>query len=303
MNNAHSLPPPAPALEATAAPDVDEIEDARHQGRKQERIATQEEGDQNENSTSIVNTPATDVNDIEAAHQMGSEEEQDTTKQERMKTCIIVFVRSAIASGLITWLLVSWRFRNAENWARTRTFDPPTAEDCLAIYRGGKTEGQIGTTAKAFGVETEFTMAPNLNLELLQAELQLKIQLDVLPILAGCEIEGSVSIENNIFAVENAVLNSVSIGDPGTCSSTTEKLCSSVYFQLDLFSKNDNVPSEVLLGLTTDVFQHEGLLELLELLFPVDDIEFTAAFEILAFGLPTSSPSIQHDGTVPGDDD
>ena len=124
-------------------------------------------------------------------------------------------------------------------------------------------------TAKSFGVEMDFVVTVHdVNLGILQAELQLRVQRYVLPLLVGCDIEIFV------YIVHNAVLTSVSVGNPVICNDVSEWLCSSVHLELDLFSKDDDVLSEVLLDLTTSVFQDEGLLTRVNLASPVEGIDF-----------------------------
>jgi hypothetical protein len=74
-------------------------------------------------------------------------------------------------------------------------------------------------------------------------------------------------------------------------------LLASLFGTRDVFSKDDEVESEVLLDLINDLFQDDRLLVLLNLASPVDDIFFTTSFEILPSVAPTSSPSIQDDGS------
>ncbi|CAJ1959964.1 unnamed protein product [Cylindrotheca closterium] len=257
----------AEAVEATTTPDMTaEIEAARQQGREEERIARREEDDQK----IVVATPAPKNN-----------------KRRKYVAALFLF---AVATGVITWLLVKKDDTSIQNRV---IFDPPTLDDCLAISLGLETVRQNGTTSKLFGVEMDVTVASGIVMELLQAELRLRIQRKVLPLLAGCDTEGSISIENNIFIVENAVLNETSVDDPISCSSDSIGLCSFVYLGLNIFAKDEAVSSDVLVDLIKDVFQDKGLLELLELLSPVENIDFIKAYEILPSYAPSSSPSIQ----------
>ncbi|KAL3929063.1 MAG: hypothetical protein SGBAC_012377, partial [Bacillariaceae sp.] len=272
--------------------------------------------------------------ELEAARQAGIEEGRNANRDEEMETdsspkennkdrkykyMLIAFVVFAIAAGIITWLLVSAdSSKNTvdESSAQIETFDPPTTEDCLAISEGRVTANQNGTTVRSFGVEMDVALASDVDLALLQNELEQGLQRDVLPLLVGCDIDVSVSLhgnssvfesdaslsgEKNTFVVENALLNLVSIDEPASCNQVSEEVCSSIHLQLDLFSKDDDVPSEVLSDLVTDVFQEEGLVDRLNFISPVKGINYTTAFEILPSIVPTSNPSIQDNDIVPGD--
>ena len=133
--------------------------------------------------------------------------------------------------------------------------DSPTEEDCLAVSQGMKVGEQDEMASNLAGLKMDFVVASNVNIELLQLELEAQLQRDVLPLLVGCNIEGHVSIENNMFLIENAVLKIISINEPTTCNSNSEELCSSVYLELDIFSKEGNGLDESVLILITDVFQ------------------------------------------------
>ncbi|CAJ1946429.1 unnamed protein product [Cylindrotheca closterium] len=261
----------APTVEATAAPDVDEIEAARQQGRDEERNAR---------------APA-ETNNVFLA---------TLAPKENKGRKYAAFLFLVIATGVITWLLVP---KASESLSQIQIFDPPTAEDCLAISEGKETADQNGTISNQFGVEMDFAVTADIDIEFLRKELAAKIQRDVLPFLVGCNIAVSVSIsiENNIFVIENAVLKSISTGDPTVCrNATVERLCSFVYMELDVFSKDDDVLSEVLLGQIIGVFGDEALLMFLNLISSVQEIYFNTAFEILP---TTLSPSKQED--VSGD--
>ncbi|CAJ1958240.1 unnamed protein product [Cylindrotheca closterium] len=241
----------------------------------------------------------------EAPNETEEEDGRATARREKKsrkyKYMLAAFVVFAIFAGVLVWLLVLRDSSEPDGVSISWIFAPPTTEDCLAISQGVETADQMGATVKYFGVEMDFAVAPNVDLDFLESELQMRIQLDVLPLVAGCDKEGSISTENDSFIVENSVLNSISIGDLATCSSNSEGVCSFVYLQLDLFSKDANVQSAVLLALISDVFQDEGLLELLNLLSPVEGIDYITAYEIVLSGGPSSSPSIQEDGSPPID--
>jgi len=243
----------------------------------------------------VAATTAPDVDEIEAARQQGREESQKdfeaASKKQTFKYMLAAFVVLAIVGGVTAGVLSSKSSSSPGDVSLTAIFFPPTSEDCLAVSEGKETEGQSGTTVKSFGVELNLDVPSTIDMDLLRRELELRIQREALPVLVGCNVEGSFTIENNIFVVANSLRTSTSIGDPETCSSNSDGLCSSVDLQLDLFSKDDNVESDVLLDLITEVFQHEGLLEVLKLLSPVEAITFTTAFETLPLEVPSASPS------------
>ncbi|KAL3927890.1 MAG: hypothetical protein SGBAC_012890 [Bacillariaceae sp.] len=258
------------ALEASA---VDEMEGAPQRQREE----GPNEGRDEKDNLVFVASPAPPVK-----------------KGKKYKYMLAAFVVFAVAAGVITWLVVSGKPQEVTIFV---TYDPPTEEDCVAISKGMETADQFGTTVKYFGVGMEFATASTIDLEFLQTELQLRIQRDALPGIAGCDLGSSPIIENNIFVIENAVLKSISIEESAKCSENSERRCSPVYLELDLFSKDDDVQSEVLVDLLTDLFQDEELLVLLNLASPVERIFFTTAFEILPSVAPSSSPSIQDDGS------
>ncbi|CAJ1961988.1 unnamed protein product [Cylindrotheca closterium] len=222
-------------------------------------------------------------------------------KGRKYKYMLAAFVVFAIIAGVLVWLLVLRESSEPDDVSATSIFSPPTTEDCQTISEGMETAGQMGTTVKYFGVEMDFEVAPDVDLEFLQSELQMRIQRDVLPLVAGCDKESSTSTGSDTFIVENGVLKTISIGDLVPCSSNPQGLCSFVYLQLDVFSKDADVQGAVLLGLIFDVFQEDGLLQDPKLLSPVEDIDFITAYEILPSSNPSSSPTIQDDGGVPVD--
>ncbi|CAJ1961998.1 unnamed protein product [Cylindrotheca closterium] len=248
-------------LEAIAAPDEDEIEAALRRGRS-------------EGQKVFVASPA-------------PKGDRKSRKYMYMFGAFVVFV---IAAGVITWMVVS---KDSGDTIIYLTYDPPTEEDCLAISKGTETENQVEKTGTFFGVELDFAVAANIDIGFLQTELEMRMQRDVLPGIAGCELRAPSIIQNNIFIVENALVKSISVSNPVTCNRNSEDLCSSVDLEFDVISKDDDVENEVLRDLIKDMFNNEGLLDLLYLASPVQNIYFVTAFEITSSESPSSSPSIQ----------
>ncbi|CAJ1962000.1 unnamed protein product [Cylindrotheca closterium] len=256
-------------------------------------------------ATPLEATAAPDVDEIEAALQRGREEGQKIfvaaprpkdNKRKKYKYMLAAFAVFAITVGVITWLFTS---KDSGDVTIYLTYDPPTEEDCLAISQRMQTVDQIGTTLRSFGVEMYLTVASTANIVFLLTEIEPSMQRDVLPGIAGCDQGSSQVSKGNIFVVENAVIKSISIGDFETCNQGAEELCSTLYLELDLFSKDNEVESEVLLDLVMRLFQNDGLLDLLSLDSPVQDLDFIKAFELLQSPVPSSSPSIQEENRFP----
>ncbi|KAL3941571.1 MAG: hypothetical protein SGBAC_004099 [Bacillariaceae sp.] len=249
-------------LEATTAPDMtEEIEAALQKGREEERNARA----QQETSPVFVATPV-----------------QDNSSR-KYKYGFAAFAVFAIATGVIFGLLVP------RESSVSRSFAPPTAGDCLAVSQGIATEGQNETTSKTFGLEINLVVGSDIDIEFLQTELDANIQSSVLPLLVGCKMEGPFSIEYNIYIIENAILKSTSVSGPAACISNSEGLCSNAYFELDVFSKNDDELDQTVLRLVTDVFQYDGILELLNLTSPVTAIDNTTqTCDAIGSGAPIS---------------
>ncbi|CAJ1932081.1 unnamed protein product [Cylindrotheca closterium] len=287
-----------PTLEATAAPDMDEeIERARRHAREEGR----KEG-RNERQRENVEIP---VGDLPIVVATASEEK----KLSRKCTLAIAFVVLVVAmgGGVAAW-------QSGKSSARgqiVRQYAPPTEEDCLAVSQGLGVEGQNNTASNQVGLEMNFVFGSDVNLELLQGELEAKIQRKVLPLLVGCDIDGGVSIRSNFFIIDNAMLDMLTIGDPATCNSKSDQLCSHVYMEVDVISKDSKELDESVLEQFKDVFQDEATLELLNLASPVETIKSTKVFLVQASSSPSSSPSKQESETctaivngipVPGQD-
>ncbi|CAJ1932079.1 unnamed protein product [Cylindrotheca closterium] len=282
-----------PMLEATAAPDVEEqIEAARKQAREEGRME-----ERNERTREEERQRQRQIGEIDTI--VATPPEENKISRKCMLIALVVFLL-AIGGGVIAWQLLSGKSSTSDEAQPLSKYDPPTEEDCLSVSQGLGVEGQNNTAADQVGLEMNIVMASDINIELLRGELEAKIQQDVLPLLVGCGIDNDVSIENNVFILENAKFNMIDIGDPRACSTNFEELCSSAYLEMDVFSKDDDELDESVLRLIRDVFQDEGTLELLNLASPVRGIESTRVFQVQASSSPSSNPS-KEDG-VAGDD-
>ncbi|CAJ1961992.1 unnamed protein product [Cylindrotheca closterium] len=199
-----SVPQRTGNVEALEATTIDEMKTA-HRGEKRDNLV-------------FVAAPAT----------------SDDDKSKKYEYIFAAFVIFAIAVGVIKWLLVAGRPQEVNIFV---TYDHPASEDCRAMSQGNETKDQIGTTVKYFGAGMEFGVAPSIDLDFLETELQLRLQRDALPEIAGCDRRSSPIIENNIFVVENAVLRSIALEDYAICSSNSTRMCSPVCLEHDIYSK------------------------------------------------------------------
>lgn len=278
INNNNNQWEGATPIEATAAPNVNEIEAARLQGREEgrhERDKERQERSPNDNLV-FVAAPAP-INDNSAK-----------------KYVFAAFVIAVIAAAII----VVWQVMTNRNSAEPApTITPPTPEDCLNTSQGLLVEGQNETSVRTYAVEIDFAVSPDMNdieMTLFKTELEIRTQRYVLPLLIGCQIDGPIIIENNNFVIKNALMETISITPPETgCSLTGSEspVCSLVYMEMDLFLKDPEVSSDYILELIAFVFQHKDLLDLLDLSTPVDALETQREYEVLATPVPSSLPS------------
>ncbi|KAL3934121.1 MAG: hypothetical protein SGBAC_010093 [Bacillariaceae sp.] len=274
-------------VEAKAAPDIDEIEAARQQGREEGRTE-RNQGQQPEQSLVFVATAAP----------------RDTTAK---KYAIFALVIVVIAAGVVAWQVLKGNTTDDSQVKATR-FDPPTVDDCLAVSQGRAVQEQDEGTVRIFAVDITFHLAVNessVNRAFLKAELDLRIQRYALPLIVGCAIDGPITVENNSFVVANALLELTTLGGFEDCNSNLGGLCSFVYLQMELYLKDVNVESKEVIDLIAQVFQHEGLLELLSFISPVEVIDTKRVFEVVALSssLPSSGPSMKaEEERLPGDD-
>ncbi|CAJ1960616.1 unnamed protein product [Cylindrotheca closterium] len=280
--------------EATAAPDIAEIEAAALQRGR-------EEGERNarKQNRSWVASPSSDDN----ADAEGTNEK----KLSRKYVAIGFIALLAFAGGIIAWQLVPSLSSNDEDVTTANAFVSPSEEDCLAISKGQEVEGQDETRSKTIGAEIDLAVAANSDLDLLQRELESKMQQDILPLLAGCDTESNVVIENNNFLIDNVVLKSISADVLAECRLNPEGLCSTVYMEMEVFSfKSNDVDDESVLKQIKDVFLDKGVLDLLKLASPVEDIGSATSvykFEPSLSLVPTSSPSTMEGDIIMDEDD
>lgn len=136
-------------------------------------------------------------------------------------------------------------------------------------------------------------------LELLKAELEIRIQMKVLPLLIGCALPGPIYIEGNTFAIADAQVTNVIVRTPQTecnlLNSESTLICSSVYMEMEIFVKDSKESRDSYIrALISFVFEHKSLLELLDLITPIQAIETKRLYEVdptLFTPSPTPSPS------------
>ncbi|KAL3926827.1 MAG: hypothetical protein SGBAC_013323, partial [Bacillariaceae sp.] len=269
-------------LEATAAPNIeDQLEAARQQGREEGRVERRSEqrDEEEQQRQQEDNKPVVIAASLEQTENKSSRE---------YKYLLVALVIAAIAGGITAWQLLSSNQTSAGFGSPS-----PTAEDCKAVSEGMKVEGQDELTSRTIDVALNLAMASNkFNLEVLKQELEAELQQVALPLLVGCSNEGSVSIENNVFLIENAVIVPVSISNSTGCSSNAdETACASFDFQLQLFLGDGTELDQPILDLVTGLFQDEGLLELLNLASPVTEVNVNKVVPNIPSFVPSSSPS------------
>lgn len=248
------------AQEGTTGPGMDELVEAAHQTARQERREDRSMQGQ------IVVT------------------ENSGGRKKKYMYIAVLLTAIAVALGMTAWvILIHINSSNSDTSLGQNAASYPSEEDCLAVSKGIVPTGQKKANATAFGVEMEFVVPKSVNAGFLQTELGFKMQQEVLPALVGCDHDKPISKNTNIVA---ALLTSVLVSNPEPCSQDSEKVCSTVYFEMDVFASCRDESKEDLLKIIETLYQDGGgLLERLNLSTLVEDVYFNNAFEIV---LPTS---------------